>query len=201
MVYSRGVARRTLTLATALAGAALVVVSCGPSVSAIYEANVRFEHCYRLDLDPKVAPGHRITCWREWSQRYTYGQTRDRLEYARQRIATLGAGDASRPELDLSAVDGGPGSTEAPVPTSAHAPPPPVLSTPGAKTDAGAPDAAVQNKPDAALAEPPGASCVEDCRQSWKACLDVCSPDAGNKRGGCKACEGNYGRCVQRCYR
>ncbi len=194
MIYSRGVPRRSLALA-------LAVAACGPSVSAIYEGNIRFEHCYRLDLDEKVAPGHRITCWKEWSQRYTYGQTRDRLEYARRRIATLATGDSSRPELDLSVHDGGTGATEAPVPTSLHAPPPPLVSTATAGKDAGAPDGAVANKPDASPAEPPGADCAADCRSSWRECREACNPDAGTKRGSCKTCDADYGRCVQRCYR
>lgn len=194
MIYSRVVPRRSLALA-------LAVAACGPSVSAIYEANIRFEHCYRLDLDPNVAPGHRITCWKEWSQRYTYGQTRDRLEYARRRIATLASGDSSRPELDLSVLDGGTGATEAPLPTNVHAPPPPLVSTATAGKDAGAPDGPVANKPDASPAEPPGADCAADCRSSWRECREACNPDAGTKRGSCKTCDADYGRCVQRCYR
>jgi hypothetical protein len=170
-------------------------------VSAIYEANIRFEHCYRLDLDPNVAPGHRITCWKEWSQRYTYGQTRDRLEYARRRIATLAAGDSSRPELDLAVLDAGAGSSEAPLPTNVHAPPPPLVSTATPRKDSGAPEGPVADKPDAAGAEPPGAGCSADCRVSWKECREDCNPDAGTKRGSCKSCDADYGRCVQRCYK
>jgi hypothetical protein len=193
------VARGTFALALALLAGA-----CGPSVSAIYEANIRFEHCYRLDLDTGVATGHRIACWKEWSQRYTYGQTRDRLEYAKKRIAQLSAGDSSRPELDLSASDAGASASEAPVPTNIHAPPPPVIPTaaPRGASDAGLADDAsggVESAP--ARAEPPGAKCVTECRSSWRACLDVCNPDAGKKRGSCKSCDGDYGRCVQRCYK
>ncbi|MCK6537709.1 MAG: hypothetical protein L6Q84_32450 [Polyangiaceae bacterium] len=181
----------------------LPLAACGPSVSAVYESNIRFEHCYRLDLDVKVAPGHRGACWKEWSQRYTYGQTRDRLEYARRRIAALDAGDASRPQLDLSVTDGGVGTTEAPAPTNLHAPPPPTLATAtGAHRDGGAPDASVMAiTPDAGRSDPPGSKCVADCRQSWRDCGRDCDPDAGKKRGSCKACDTDYGRCVQRCYK
>lgn len=197
MIYSASVIRSSLALAL-LAGA------CGPSVSAIYEANIRFEHCYRLDLDPKVASGHRMTCWKEWSRRYTYGQTRDRLEYAKKRIALLGTGDNSRPELDLSVSDAGVSASEAPVPTNIHAPPPPTIPTaaPPGTADAGATD---ESAGDASAAsprvEPPGAACTAECKSSWRACLDVCSPDAGKKRGSCKSCDADYGRCVQRCYK
>lgn len=177
----------------------LVAVACGPSVSSIYEANIRFEHCYRLDLDPKVAPGHRTTCWKEWSRRYTYGQTRDRLEYARRRISALESGDVGRPELDLSNIDAGPGTADDPGPISVHAPPPRTLAK--AEADGGPPDAGVEIHPDAAPRDPPGAACANDCRSSWRACAEVCNPDAGNKRGSCKFCDSDYGRCVQRCYR
>ena len=182
---------------------AFALVACGPSVSAVYEANIRFEHCYRLDLDARVAPGHRLTCWREWSERYTYGQTRDRLEHSRRRIAALESGDHSRPELDLRVVDAGAGSAEAPAPTNVHAPPPPVAATGAAPValDAGASDAGVANKPDAGRSEPPGAACVADCRSSWRSCHEDCIPDAGAKRGGCRVCDSDYGRCVQRCYK
>src|SRR5664279_5049259 len=59
--------------------------ACGPSVQSINEGNVRFEHCYRLDLEVDAAPTHREACWKEWLGLYTYGQPRDRIEYARKR--------------------------------------------------------------------------------------------------------------------
>ena len=82
------------------ARARALAVGCGPSVQSIYEGNVRFEHCYRLDIDPHIAPTHREACWREWKQTYTYGQTRDRVEYAERRIRALASGDDRRPVLD-----------------------------------------------------------------------------------------------------
>lgn len=196
MGYSVAVPRRAPVLLLSLA-------ACGPSVSAVYESNIRFEHCYRLDLDTKVAPGHRAACWKEWSQRYTYGQTRDRLEHARQRIAALDSGDASRPELRLSSADGGVGSIEAPAPTNLHAPPPPLVATASrGPLDAGVADASLGvDSRDAGPPDPPGSKCVAECRQSWRDCGRDCDPDAGKKRGSCKACDADYGRCVQRCYK
>jgi len=61
-------------------------MACGPSVQSIHEGGVRFEHCYRLDLDEEVTPGHREACWKEWLASYTYGQSADRIDYARRRI-------------------------------------------------------------------------------------------------------------------
>lgn len=58
---------------------------------------MRFAHCDRLDLDRHIAPSHRLHCWREWRRVYTYGQTRDRVDYAQRRIAVLVSGDTSQP--------------------------------------------------------------------------------------------------------
>src|SRR6187402_3892420 len=70
---------------------------CGPSFEAIQEGDLRFVHCDRLDLDPNIAPSHRLHCWREWRRMYTYGQTRDRVEYAQRRIAEVVSGDTEPP--------------------------------------------------------------------------------------------------------
>lgn len=115
-----------ITAATGLCAAA-----CGPSVQLIYEGNLRFEHCYRLDLDEKISPTHRQACWSEWLRYSAKGQTRDRLEYAKRRVEAIRSGNGASLPLQLSdgsdagviALAGDP----APIPTSAHAPPPPVL--------------------------------------------------------------------------
>ncbi len=76
---------------------AIVGSGCGPSFEAIAEGDLRFAHCDRLDLDDGIAHSHRLHCWREWRRVYTYGQTRDRVEYAQRRIAVLASGDTSKP--------------------------------------------------------------------------------------------------------
>ena len=91
--------RRRLSCAAALAAA---VGGCGPSVQSIREGNIRFEHCYRLDLDQNIARTHRLTCWRQWVDSYAYGQTRDKIEYARRRARYLAAGSGGATRLDLS---------------------------------------------------------------------------------------------------
>jgi hypothetical protein len=183
---------------------ALVVLGttqCGPSVAAVYEGKVRFEHCYRLDLDTNIAPTHREACWREWTERYTYGQTRDRLDYARRRIQALAAGDHRRPAMvsDEAGVAALP--AEAPVPTSIHAPPPPLARTVLAPVvDAGAPDADAATPVtiiDAGPA-PPGADCTPACETAWRACYTRCNADAG-KKSTCGACKADYSVCLQRC--
>src|SRR4051812_49296253 len=111
--------------------ALLAAGACGPSVQSIYEGNVRFEHCYRLDLEVDTAPTHRHACWSEFLNLYTYGQPRDRIEYARRREHSFATGDLSRPTLEI----GDEKKAEArqfylvvPSPTSVHAPPAPIAT-------------------------------------------------------------------------
>ncbi len=67
---------------------------CGASIQAVYEGNVRFEHCMALDAQAEVTPVIRRACWVEWVQFYTYGQTRDRVVHAQIRIQQLNNGSA-----------------------------------------------------------------------------------------------------------
>src|SRR5450432_559778 len=151
-------------LATLLAGGA-----CGPSVQSIYEGNVRFEHCYRLDLEVDTAPTHRQACWTEWLSMYTYGQPRDRIEYARRRVHAFASGDVDRPTLDIGDAK----KTEArqfylvvPAPTSVHAPPPPIATR--WYGDAGAAPTAptVPTATTSASVSAPNDPCSSDCRET-----------------------------------
>src|SRR5688572_1518620 len=123
------VTRGSLSL-LGLAFGPLCLFSCGPSVQSIYEGNVRFEHCYRLDLELEVATSHRQACWTTWLDRYTYGQSRDRLEYARRRVRAFAAGDANPPALKIGGADTEQETRQfylvVPAPTSVHASPPPI---------------------------------------------------------------------------
>jgi hypothetical protein len=109
----------------------------------MYESQIRFEHCYRLDLDPTIAHSHRKACWEEWLLRYQQDQTRDRLEYAKRRADSLASGDHRTLTLDLTlpadaGVVAAPGEP-ASIPTNVHAPPParmPVPVTSGSATQA-----------------------------------------------------------------
>ena len=76
-----------------LAATSTVAFACGPSFETLHESNIRFEHCNRLDLDERVARNHRLYCWQQWRSRYTYGQTRDRLQYAEGRIKAIRLGE------------------------------------------------------------------------------------------------------------
>ena len=211
---------RLVSVLVVLGPCAALLASCGPSVQTIYEGNVRFEHCYRLDIDPHIAPTHREACWKEWQQTYTYGQTRDRVEYAERRIRALASGDDRRPTLDTSPAvikkkpDGAP--SEAPIPTSLHAPPPPT-APPAGKPDAGEPDASLNDEVEAPL---PDDQCSAHCGDGWDSCSDSCRPGKPSPDGGkaekpdakaknaqtarqkqCKACREDYRKCMRRCFK
>lgn len=121
--------RRLLRAAGALG--LLGASACGPSFQAIYEGNARFEHCYALEENPQMPMRDKASCWRDWSERYTYGQTRDRIQYAIARYVAL----SQAPSLptDEALMMAAPGEAPrvsaitAPAPTNAFAPPPKVL--------------------------------------------------------------------------
>lgn len=183
-----------------MGGAALAAViaaaACGPSVQSIYEGDVRFEHCYRLDLEVDTAPTHRQACWKEWLGRYTYGQPRDRIEYARRRVHAFAAGDTARPRLEIGPQKG-PEERQlylvAPVPTSVHASPPPVAVPVYA-------DAGTAPEPAPAESPAPKDKCSKACRSSYEDCLGPCDADAGKADVRCKACAPDYTSCMKRCF-
>jgi hypothetical protein len=180
------------------------VSGCGPSVQSIYEGNVRFEHCYRLDLDVNIAPTHRLACWREWLRIYTYGQVRDRIEYARQRVGALEQGDTTRPSLNLTA-DRRPEERSwylsEPAPTSAHAPPPPMWKAESPTASGPPPPASASAEPAPKPRPAPGEDCSRDCRADLEACNEDCATDAGTgKPKKCQSCEPDYKKCMRRCH-
>lgn len=180
----------------------LVVGACGPSVQSIYEGNVRFEHCYRLDLEVDTAPTHREACWKEWLNVYTYGQPRDRIEYARRRGRAFASGDTSRPRLEIENTKQAEARQfylVAPAPTSLHASPAPVATR--WYGDAGSPTAPSAAPPDARNAPPPEDKCTTTCRNSHATCMEPCDLDAGKSSSDCKACDPDYKACMKRCFR
>lgn len=90
--------------------ACLLCLGCGPSVQAVYEGDVRFEHCMALDSDPTVKPRYRRACWVEWIAFYTYGQTRDRVVHAQFRIRQLSGVSDFPPAEDQAAPERPPGA-------------------------------------------------------------------------------------------
>lgn len=171
-------------------------LACGPSVQSIYEGNVRFEHCYRLDLEQDVASTHRQACWSAWLDRYTYGQSRDKLEYARRRVRAFSGGDVDRPALRVGenqAQDARQFYLVVPAPTSVHAPPPPIA------TRVNAIEPAPSSSSGLPLAKPvPAEGCSSACLSAFNSCNQACDPAA--KTAACKSCDPDYKQCMQRCF-
>jgi hypothetical protein len=176
----------TIVVAVVVGVAGLVggATSCGTSIRALYESDVRFEHCMALDATPDVKPTLPRTCWEEWIRFYQFGQTRDRVAYARQRTALLGS--ASNFEESVPPALRG----VAPDPTSASAPPPSMLPT----ADAGVADAAAAQDDDpraqyarcAATCDAARDTCTATCRRT-PPCEQACGLRA-------KRCEARCGR-------
>jgi len=165
--FERSSAKALVRFPTLLVTLLAAASACGPSIQSIHEGSVRFEHCYRLDLDPKIAPSHRHACWDQWTRVYSYGQARDRVEYARRRINELEAGDPEPPVLSLGEQEKRPEREfYMSMPTDAHAPPPPMATTP---TEEPTQKQVV-----------PGDECIIRCRTQRTSCLGECqAPGAG----------------------
>jgi hypothetical protein len=217
MVVAR-VAFRWVVVGTA---ALALVTACGPSFQVIYEGNARFEHCYALEENPQASMPAKAQCWRDWSERYTFGQTRDRINYATVRYVALS--EAHNAPTDEALMMAAPGETPrtstitAPAPTNAFEPPPKILedagvpaSSPAHPVSTGSPNinANIPMLPlDAGAAAAntelppplPQASCTDNCGTSFRNCNVNCSADAG--MAACKACTTAYRSCMRACFR
>lgn len=211
-------------MATASAGL-FGAAACGPSFQAIYEGNARFEHCYALEENAQTPMGEKADCWRDWSERYTYGQTRDRIHYATARYVALSAVEAPTDEALMMAA---PGMTPrqtvitAPAPTNAFAPPPKVLD----EADSGPPvrpterrtvvgrDPANEGYPDKvnkpsnepnAMQSPlptlPSSECGNKCAKTFEACETKATCGDAGKNAACAACERTYRGCMRGCFK
>src|SRR4051812_47801302 len=119
--------RAACVFLTAFAGAA--ALACGPSFQAIYEGNAQFEHCYAMEERSQTPLHEKAECWHDWSERYTYGQTRDRIHYATARYVALSQSVPTDEAMMMAAPGMTPRTSTitAPIPTNAFAPPPKVL--------------------------------------------------------------------------
>lgn len=194
-------------LGVAVLGGAL---ACGPSFQAIYEGNARFEHCYALEENAQTAMPEKADCWRDWSEHYTYGQTRDRIHYATARYVALS--QSSNVPTDEAMMMAAPGMTPrqsvitAPAPTNAFAPPPKVLEDWGDASTGKAPrpsevptvvgvggastsvDAGPAPKPVPPPAPLPAADCGDGCKAKFRDC------DGGQ-------CDKTYRACMRGCFK
>jgi hypothetical protein len=155
-------------------------------LKSVHEGTVRFEHCNRLDLDQQATKGDCGKCWTTWLNEYTYGQPRDRIDYARRRARALSNGDHERPALTFD--DAPPEARQfymvVPGPTSVRTPPPPV-ATVWKESDA---DAGALAKTSAD--RPPAESCADLCRSTWQTCSGGCSNGHGPHPNGAGAANG-----------
>jgi hypothetical protein len=166
--------------------------ACGTGLNALYEGDVRFEHCMALDSQRDVKPTLRKACWEEWAKFYTFGQTLDRIDYANLRMKQLsGASDFDEAEWTPAEP---PKPAAVPEPTSAIAPPPLLLASDAGPSDASADadDASADAQTDAA---PPGSACGDACKTAWSDCRAPCTKAA------CEAaCEKKYKACMRKCF-
>ena len=204
-------------------------LACGPSFQAIYEGNARFEHCYALEESAQKPATEKVDCWRDWSEHYTYGQTRDRIHYATARYVALSQ-LASVP-TDEAMMMAAPGMTPrqstitAPAPTNAFEPPPKVLAdvdgggliggtalrpnelpktvvfSGGSATalDASAPASATPAPSLNAVAAPPDAALASAPRTPGTDCADACGATFRTCKGA--PCEKTYRACMRACFK
>lgn len=162
-----------------------LAVACGPSFEAIQEGDLRFAHCDRLDLDPNIPPSHRLHCWREWRRVYTYGQTRDRVEYAQRRIAEVVSGDPDPPFVLPSESSPRSGAREPSLPNPVNSSPPAIVPLAGS---------------DSALArELPESNLGPGCRSRCEAGHAACAPGCEAQPTGCKDCDLAFNLCLDHC--
>jgi hypothetical protein len=196
----RGIASSVVSIATSLTLlGAWGAVGCGPSVQSIYEGDIRFEHCYRLDLDPNIAQSHREACWQEWVTSYTYGQTRDRTDYARRRLEQLRTrGDpgtkARVAPLDPQLGPLDPATSEAAAThVGAHRPPPTTAQSRPVSADGSAAEGSQE--------APPSHECAASCREIWANCSPAEKlPGEIASESERAECNRAYSRCMRRCF-
>ena len=170
---------RMIVLRCSVVLAPIALFACGPSIKAAVESDMRFEHCYRIDDDPSTPVASKRSCWSEWSSRYTKGQARERLHYAKARITVLDGALATAPTVGPA----GPLATTAGTPVAC---PPP--ATPYAPPPAVVPKTADAVNSSASI-------CAETCTTTWRACANPCGATAACVL----ACDDKFRLCVKAC--
>jgi hypothetical protein len=173
----------------------------------VYESDVRFEHCYRVDEERHVPITDKLQCWREWTRRYRFGQSRDRIGYALARERTLAQALAAGQQAAPRGAGESPRTL--PQPTNPFAPPPPTITAAGAAgagdagstsrdraADAGTnADASSATDSSAILTDAPGANCAGACAHTWSTCQQQCKGTA------CRTgCDEPYRGCMRACF-
>jgi hypothetical protein len=178
--------RPSLGLWAACHAVHLALLGCGPSFEAIQEGDLRFAHCDRLDLDPNIAPSHRLHCWREWRRVYTYGQTRDRVEYAQRRIAEVVSGDTEPAFVLPTGAERRRDTGQSSEGLSPEVPPPAVV---GAPAPSAAGTSTTSSNPDVPSV----------CHTRCEADQAGCAPGCESRPRGCQPCRPSFETCLDEC--
>ena len=156
---------------------------------------MHFEHCYRIDEERLLPIADKLQCWREWTHRYQYGQSRDRIGYAlgreRSLAQAIAAGQQAAPHGGAGALPATPAMAAGKVSTTASGSAEPAPGS--AIGSGGAPVIAAETR--ANIGEAPGASCGGACAKTWSACAQQCKP------GSCRSeCDEHYRGCMRACF-
>jgi hypothetical protein len=174
----------------------LAVTACGASIQAVYEGDVRFEHCMALDSRPDAKPTLRRACWEEWVKFYTFGQTRDRVDFAKLRQKQLSASS----DFDEGTWGASATPTRAPPavpePTSVLAPPPSMMASDGGTGEPTDLDAGADAEGGGPEEPPPGSACARECDDAWSSCQMECKKVDACERG----CDQKHKRCMRKCF-
>ena len=183
---------------------ALALGACGPSFQVVYEGDARFEHCYAIDDTPTVPMQEKTDCWSSWVKNYTYGQTRNRVDYASMRAQALQEAHlAPTDEAVMGAAPGGGTSRsvthEEPATTNAFATPPKTMSDSdgglaASPSPSPSPATAAPTPPAIVMPPAPSEACTGRCRATWQTCKTPCILAA------CDRCDKTYGTCMKACF-
>jgi hypothetical protein len=195
-----------------------LAAGCTPRYQSLYDSDVRFEHCYRVDEERQVAIIDKLQCWQDWNRHHSYGQSRDRVGYGAARERTLGQALAAGDKAVPRGAPAGESTGTLPQPLTAYAPPPPTMtpaSAPGENAGGhGGPSSvrepaategatrvatsslAMSTVDGAApLVDAPGASCSGGCGKTWTNCKHQC------QSGTCRtSCDEQYRGCMKGCF-
>ncbi|HMJ54398.1 MAG TPA: hypothetical protein VK540_20090 [Polyangiaceae bacterium] len=191
-----------------------LLCGCSPTYQSLYEGDVRFEHCYRVDEERQAPITDKLQCWRDWTRHYGHGQSRDRVGYALARERTLAqalaAGEQAAPHRAA-----GPSQRTLPQPTDALAPSPRTMTAASAAAEAGANGeptstgrprstggaaaigvgSAAAPETSVPLVDAPGATCAGACGKTWTSCRQSCKAIA------CRStCDEGYRGCMRACF-
>lgn len=163
----------------------LLATGCAASFQTMYEGDVMFEHCYRLDIDVVVPTDEKRACWDRWLATGTRGQTRDRVEFAAARSRALLVGPSSSGVAFLHIA--------APLPIESAAST--AVACPLPETPFEAPPSTVAARPTATAAPSASAAKAPDTPETKRQfCIDACAGQLATCAGLCTSI-----RCGQKC--